>query len=117
MPNTPNNPRSYFADIDPATASNEPFGTNLGEKLMETADVSDLTTAPQGRTCNVGLTDQKIRMIGGAALLGAAAFAPLSRNWRIALGACGAFELITGAMRYCPVWHAVGVDTNRIRPR
>jgi hypothetical protein len=60
---------------------------------------------------NVGRTEQIVRLTAGAALVGAAAFAPLSRGWRIALGTLGATQLLTGSMNYCPLWQALGVNT------
>ena len=63
--------------------------------------------------CNVGRTEQKFRIGAGAALVSAAAFAPVSLGWRIGLGVLGAAELITGAMRYCPVSRALGINTCR----
>jgi hypothetical protein len=69
--------------------------------------------APQSRECNVGRTEQKIRIGAGVALLAAAALAPVNRGWRIGFVALGAMELITGARRHCPLWQALGINTNR----
>jgi hypothetical protein len=66
---------------------------------------------PFGLTCNVGRTEQKFRLGAGAALLAVAAFAPVSRGWKIGLGILGASELITGSLRYCPVSQALGINT------
>lgn len=46
-------------------------------------------------------------------MLAAAAFAPVGRSWRLGLMALGAMEVITGALRYCPVSHALGINTCR----
>jgi hypothetical protein len=73
-------------------------------------------TRPSSR-CNVGRTEQKFRLSAGAALVAAAAFAPVSRNWRIALGILGTAELITGATRYCPISAALGINTCRADER
>lgn len=109
---------------DPRPA--EDFGTSLGEVLSqetETPPAQALAVAEEprflesssttGRRCNVGRTEQKFRLAMGAGLITAAAFAPLSRGWRIALGVAGAAELITGSLRYCPVSQLFGINTCR----
>ena len=68
---------------------------------------------PFGLTCNVGRTEQKFRLGAGAALLAVAAFAPVSRGWKIGLSILGASELITGSLRYCPVSQVLGINTCR----
>jgi hypothetical protein len=125
-PNSPSADQTVDIHADPEFRSQ--FGTNVGNKILETDGVGEVlaatsdgpasiapewTDAPVGRRCNVGRAEQKIRLIGGAALLGAAAFAPVGRNWRIAMAAFGAMEIVTGATRYCPVWQALGVNTCR----
>jgi hypothetical protein len=90
------------------------FGTNLGEKLPDDLYVvSETRVSVVELPCNVGRQEQAIRLGMGTVLLGVAAFAPLSRGWRIGLAAFGVMELVTGASRYCPVWHAMGIDTRR----
>ena len=84
-------------------------GTTVGLIVQERVDVLGAPASQQ----NVGRTDQKIRIGVGAALLAAAAFAPIGRGWRTALAAIGAGELITGVRRHCPVWQALGINTNR----
>ncbi|MEO6004359.1 MAG: DUF2892 domain-containing protein [Opitutus sp.] len=97
-------------EFDPMASNNDnDFGTNVGLMVEEKIDVY---AAPQSSQ-NVGRTDQKIRIGVGAALLAAAAFAPVGRGWRIAFAAIGAGELITGVRRHCPVWQALGINTNR----
>jgi hypothetical protein len=105
------------------------FGTNLGERIEEqmpaAPDLSTSQPAPSAdheptfeeriahSRCNVGRTEQKVRLVAGTALLAAAAFAPMSRGWRIGLAAFGIAELVTGATRYCPVSQLLGVNTCR----
>lgn len=125
---TPNSPDAPAVDIHSDPEFNEQFGTNVGEEVEsatamagssaafdETALIP--TTQNGGRMHNVGRTEQKIRIVTGAAMVAAAAFAPIGRNWRIALGAIGAAELLTGSMRYCPLWHSLGINTNQDRQR
>jgi hypothetical protein len=52
-------------------------------------------------------------MAAGTALLAAAAFAPVSRGWRIGFAALGASQVVMSAMSFCPLWHALGIDTRR----
>jgi hypothetical protein len=67
----------------------------------------------RSRKCNVGRTEQKLRIGGGVALLAAAAFAPIGRGWKIGLAVLGAAEVITGTTRYCPVSQMLGINTCR----
>ena len=53
--------------------------------------------------CNVGGVERTVRMVGGAALLGLGLAAPMKKPWKIAAGAVGAMELMTGITAYCPV--------------
>ena len=71
----------------------------------------DTELEPRSRHCNVGRAEQKFRLGAGAALLTAAAFAPMDRGWKIGLAVLGAAELVTGAMRYCPVSRMLGINT------
>lgn len=97
-------------------ATTDEFGTNVGELIAEKVNLvpeaAETNLASTSR-CNVGYTEQKIRIGVGTALLAAAAFAPVSRGWRIGFAVVGAAELITGAMRYCPVSQALGINTCR----
>ena len=103
-------------DATDAMAANE-SGLSAGDMLAQPTDYAGLPQPIQSSRCNVGRTEQKIRIGAGAALVAAAAFAPLSRGWRIALGALGAAELITGTTRYCPASQALGINTCRADER
>lgn len=107
-----------------ASALTDEFGTNVGEKLEEEIgieDTADESLAEFGRQtghlrasrCNIGATEQKVRIGAGVALLAAAAFAPVSRGWKIGLGALGAAQIVTGMTTFCPLWHALGINTQR----
>jgi hypothetical protein len=105
-----------IAETSSEAISSSDFGTNVGELIEQQAGFhvgasSDDQTVDS--RCNVGRTEQMIRLGAGAALLGAAAFVPLGRGWRIGLAALGASQLITGAMSYCPLWQALGINTRR----
>ena len=116
-----------LANVHPQPTTSEEFGTNVGETILaqtdfladpdfsgSTSDSSLSSPEPAGNSrCNLSHTEQKIRLAAGATLLGVAAFAPLGRNWRIGLGVLGAAQLVTGAMRYCPLWQALGIDTRK----
>lgn len=69
--------------------------------------------APQARRlpCNVGLTEQRIRLVAGTALIAAAIGAPVSRGWRMTFAGLGIMEIVTGSSRYCPMWHALHVNS------
>lgn len=114
---TPNSPIAQTDDIhaDPAFASQ--FDANVGETAQNATSgvpfTQSIRSALDRLPCNVGRTDQMIRLSVGAALVTAAATAPVSRGWRIAMAAVGAAELITGVLRYCPVSQAFGVNTCR----
>ncbi len=60
---------------------------------------------------NVGGMDRTVRLVAGGALLGAAALAPMSRGWRMAMGAGGAAALGSGLTGYCPASAALGINT------
>ena len=101
---------SDLAASDPfASDTEENSGSAVGTIVERKVDVLAVPASER----NVGRTDQKSRIGVGAALLAAAAFAPVGRGWRIALAALGAGELITGVRRHCPVWQALGINTNR----
>lgn len=61
--------------------------------------------------CNVGSTERNIRLAGGLAVIGLGLFAPFNKAGRIAAVSIGAAEVITGLTRYCPVNHALGINT------
>jgi hypothetical protein len=103
---------------DPVMSRPQP-ATNPEQQPMFRADLS-AQTEPQGpmpaerggsSRCNVGHTEQKLRLAAGTALLATAAFAPLSRGWRIGLATLAVAELATGAARYCPVSQLLGINT------
>lgn len=98
----------------PLTADPD-FATQVGTDLTTPADylrtMAD-NLRPSSLPCNVGISEQMIRMGTGAGFLIAAAFAPLNKQWRIGMASLGAMELITGALGYCPVWHVMGINTS-----
>ena len=53
--------------------------------------------------CNVGLKEQKLRVLAGLALIGIGAY----YNTK-ALAALGIIPILTGMLRYCPVNQAIG---------
>lgn len=55
--------------------------------------------------CNVGLTEQKLRVLGGMALIGLGAY----YNTK-ALAVLGFVPIITGMLRYCPINEAIGYN-------
>jgi hypothetical protein len=55
--------------------------------------------------CNVGMIEQKARVLGGLALIGIGAFYNVK-----ALAAVGIIPIITGMLRYCPVNQALGYN-------
>ena len=99
------------------TEGSEDFSTNVGMLLEEEVGFTTSPVREETSRCNVGRTEQKLRWAAGAALLGAAAFAPLSRGWRIGLGVLGVAEIITGTTRYCPASQLLGINTCRADER
>lgn len=55
--------------------------------------------------CNVGETEQRIRIGAGLAVVAAGLY---FRSW---WGLLGVFPIITGALRYCPASEILGVST------
>ncbi|MER2999557.1 YgaP family membrane protein [Pontibacter populi] len=55
--------------------------------------------------CNVGLTEQKLRVLAGLALIGFGAY----YNTK-ALAALGIIPILTGMIRYCPINQAIGYN-------
>ncbi|EJF11206.1 DUF2892 domain-containing protein [Pontibacter sp. BAB1700] len=55
--------------------------------------------------CNVGLTEQKVRVLTGLAIIGVGAYYNIK-----ALSAIGFIPIVTGMLRYCPVNQAVGYN-------
>jgi hypothetical protein len=111
---TPNS-SSPTVDINSDGPAADDFGTNVGAVLEEqihfVAEPEPGELQETGTRCNVGRTEQKVRLVAGTAMLAAAAFAPVSSGWKIGLAVLGAAELITGATRYCPVSQALGINT------
>ena len=65
---------------------------------------------------NVGGWDRWLRLGAGAALVGMYLTKKTPRNaWGKASLAAGSELLATGLVGYCPVSHALGVDTSRKR--
>ena len=58
--------------------------------------------------CNVGKTEQMIRIVTGFVILG------LGIYWGNWWGIVGILPIITGSIRYCPVSEILGVSTCRI---
>lgn len=61
--------------------------------------------------CNVGTTESYIRMGAGAVAILGGLVLPVGRGLRLGLIAVGTAEVITGAMRYCPLSEALGINT------
>lgn len=55
--------------------------------------------------CNVGLTEQKLRVLAGMALIGFGAY----YNTK-ALAALGIIPILTAMIRWCPINEAIGYD-------
>lgn len=62
-------------------------------------------------TCNVGRSERVVRMLLGVALGAGALWSDLPDGWRVTLGALGVVAIITGAVRFCPLWRALGINT------
>jgi hypothetical protein len=61
--------------------------------------------------CNVGGADRAARIGIGTALLGTGLLAPISKPLKVAAGVAGTIGLVTGLTRYCPVSHALHLNT------
>ena len=57
--------------------------------------------------CNVGKTDRMIRMIAGVVIIGAGFY---FQSW---WGAIGIIPLMTGALRWCPPYSLLGINTDK----
>ena len=55
--------------------------------------------------CNVGMTEQKLRVLAGLTLIGIGAY----YNTK-ALAIIGLVPILTGMLRYCPVNQAIGYN-------
>lgn len=56
--------------------------------------------------CNVGLTEQKLRVIAGATLIGLGAY----YNTK-SLAALGLVPILTGMLRWCPINEVMGYNS------
>lgn len=61
-------------------------------------------------TCNVGGTERKFRIITGAAILAAGLY---FQSW---WGLIGLVPLVTGLIRFCPLWTLIGINTSCPKP-
>ncbi|MEX1029435.1 MAG: DUF2892 domain-containing protein [Paenibacillaceae bacterium] len=59
--------------------------------------------------CNVGKTEQVIRVTAGAIIILGGLY---KRNW---WGIVGLAPIITGATRYCPLNSVLGIDNCKVR--
>ena len=57
--------------------------------------------------CNVGKTDRMVRMIAGVVIIGAGFY---FQSW---WGAIGLVPLMTGALRWCPSYSLLGINTDK----
>ncbi len=57
---------------------------------------------------NIGTIERPIRILLGLLITSLAFWGP-ETPWAYA----GLILVVTGFVRYCPIWHAVGVDTNK----
>lgn len=64
---------------------------------------------------NIGTPERLARLILGVVLLFVAILAGLSPLWSWILGLAGAVLVITGALRFCPIWAILGISTGRRR--
>jgi cytochrome b subunit of formate dehydrogenase len=62
-------------------------------------------------TKNVGRTDSIIRIVAGILLLVLGFFLEISAGWAWALMILGALLLITGIIRFCPVYALLKTNT------
>jgi hypothetical protein len=61
--------------------------------------------------CNVGGADRLLRLVLGACLVALALLTPLPTPWQIVLGVAGGVALVTAAVRYCPLYALVGLNS------
>ena len=57
--------------------------------------------------CNVGKTDRMVRMIAGVVIMAAGVY---YQSW---WGAIGIVPLVTGALRWCPPYALLGINTDK----
>lgn len=56
--------------------------------------------------CNVGTTEQKLRVLAGLAIIGIGAYSNIK-----SLSLLGAIPIVTGMLRYCPINQALGYNS------
>lgn len=61
---------------------------------------------------NVGRLDQAIRIIIGIVLLLVGFLTPLGLIWQVVVLVLAAIALITGIIRFCPLWAVLGINTS-----
>ena len=62
-------------------------------------------------TANVGSAERMVRFIIGAVLLALGFFAPSHPYVQVAFLAAGTIAVISAAVRFCPVWSLLGINT------
>lgn len=62
-------------------------------------------------TKNVGAVDRAVRLVIGIALLALAFLHVVTGTMAIVAYIAGAVALVTGFVRFCPVWSIFGVNT------
>jgi hypothetical protein len=67
--------------------------------------------------CNIGTTERLIRIVLGVALLIVGYAAALPTWATLVAYTAGVIALVTGAVRFCPVWWLFGVNTCGPEPR
>jgi len=67
--------------------------------------------------CNIGTVERLIRIALGVALLIVGYAAGLPTLAAMVVYAAGVIALVTGAVRFCPLWWLVGVNTCGPEPR
>jgi len=60
---------------------------------------------------NLGNTERMIRFAIGVALLGIGFLGPFQGYFQVALFAVGTIAIITAAVRFCPAWGILGINT------
>ena len=66
-------------------------------------------------TKNIGGMEQMIRLVLGVLALGMAVFGGLPTWAVVVTGVVGVVALVTGSLKYCPVWTLFGVNTCPLR--
>ncbi len=67
------------------------------------------------KTCrNLGHHERMIRIASGLVLLALSGFASLPGWGDFVLMVIGLIALITGIVGYCPAWHGLGINTDKV---